>query len=71
MQIFDILLTPDLWKKSANVPALVRLLQSFLQQAPNELTREWKLRNVLGIFDKLVSSPSTEEQGFHILNLVI
>ncbi|GJS17472.1 exportin-2 [Tanacetum coccineum] len=71
MQIFDILLTPDLWKKSANVPALVRLLQSFLQQAPNELTREWKLKNVLGIFDKLVSSPCTEEQGFHILNLVI
>ncbi|GJV23332.1 exportin-2 [Tanacetum coccineum] len=71
MQIFDILLTPDLWKKSANVPALVRLLQSFLQQAPTELTREGKLRNVLGIFNKLVSSPSTEEQGFHILNPVI
>ncbi|CAI9292076.1 unnamed protein product [Lactuca saligna] len=71
MQIFDILLTPDLWKKSANVPALVRLLQSFLQQAPNELNREGRLRNVLGIFNRLVSSPSTEEQGFHILNPVI
>ncbi|KVH89008.1 Armadillo-like helical [Cynara cardunculus var. scolymus] len=71
MQIFDILLRPDLWKKSANVPALVRLLQSFLQQAPNELNREGRLSHVLGIFNKLVSSPSTEEQGFYILNPVI
>ncbi|KAL8254111.1 hypothetical protein R6Q59_032332 [Mikania micrantha] len=67
MQIFDILLTPDLWDKSANVPALVRLLQSFLQQAPNELNRDGRLRNVLGIFVKLVKKPSTEEQGFHVL----
>ncbi|XP_071716769.1 exportin-2-like [Rutidosis leptorrhynchoides] len=71
MQIFDILLTPDLWKKSANVPALVRLLQSFLQRASNELQREGRLVQVIGIFNQLVSSPSTEEQGFHILNPLI
>ncbi|KAD3069050.1 hypothetical protein E3N88_36930 [Mikania micrantha] len=71
MQIFDILLTPDLWDKSANVPALVRLLQSFLQQAPNELNSQGRLNNVLGIFNKLVNKPSTEEQGFHILNPII
>nr|GEW28341.1 hypothetical protein [Tanacetum cinerariifolium] len=61
MQIFDILLTPDLWKKSANVPALVRLHQSFLQQAPTELTREGKLRNMLGIFNKLAPTELTRE----------
>ncbi|KAJ0590304.1 putative importin-beta domain, exportin-2, armadillo-like helical, exportin-2, central [Helianthus annuus] len=71
MQIFDILLTPELWDKSANVPALVRLLQSFLQQAPNELNSNGRLRNVLGIFNKLVNKPSTEEQGFHVLNPII
>nr|XP_043618630.1 exportin-2 [Erigeron canadensis] len=71
MQIFDILLTPELWKKSANVPALVRLLQSFLQQASNELKREGRLIQVLGIFNQLVSSPSTEEQAFYILNPII
>ncbi|XP_076957466.1 exportin-2-like [Bidens hawaiensis] len=71
MKIFDILLTPDLWDKSANVPALVRLLQSFLQQAPNELNRDGRLRNVLGIFNKLVNKPSTEEHGFHVLNPIV
>ncbi|CAK9136910.1 unnamed protein product [Ilex paraguariensis] len=71
MQIFEILLLPDSWKKSANVPALVRLLQSFLQKAAHELNQEGRLTHVLGIFNKLVSSPSTDEQGFYVLNTVI
>jgi exportin-2 (importin alpha re-exporter) len=71
MQIFEILLLPDSWKKSANVPALVRLLQSFLEKAPNELNQDGRLTRVLGIFEKLVSSPGTDEQGFYVLNTVI
>ncbi|GFY93580.1 cellular apoptosis susceptibility protein, putative / importin-alpha re-exporter [Actinidia rufa] len=70
MQIFQILLLPDSWKKSGNVPALVRLLQAFLQKAPHELNQEGRLTQVLGIFNKLVSSPSTDEQGFYVLNTV-
>ncbi|KAK9279305.1 hypothetical protein L1049_012984 [Liquidambar formosana] len=71
MQIFELLLSPDSWKKTANVPALVRLLQAFLQKAPHELNREGRLSQVLGIFNRLVSSPSTDEQGFYVLNTVI
>lgn len=71
IQIFFILLNPDTWKRSGNVPALVRLLQAFLQKAPQELYQEKRLEQVLGIFEKLVSSSSTVEQGFYILNTVI
>lgn len=71
VQIFEILLLPDSWKKSANVPALVRLLRAFLQKAPNELNQQGRLSSVLGIFNTLVSSPSTDEQGFYVLNTVI
>lgn len=71
VQIFEILLLPDSWKKSANVPALVRLLQAFLQKAPNELNQQGRLSSVLGIFNTLISSPSTDEQGFYVLNTVI
>ncbi|RAL50876.1 hypothetical protein DM860_005232 [Cuscuta australis] len=71
MQIFDILLLPDSWKKSANVPALVRLLQAFLRKAPSELNQNGRLSNVLGIFNTLIVSPSTDEQGFYVLNTVI
>ncbi|ESQ39297.1 hypothetical protein EUTSA_v10001293mg [Eutrema salsugineum] len=71
MQIFLLLLSPESWKRSGNVPALVRLLQAFLQKAPHEVTQENRLSQVLGIFEKLVSSPSTDEQGFYILNTII
>nr|GMD39947.1 Exportin-2 [Ipomoea batatas] len=71
MQIFEILLLPDSWKKSGNVPALVRLLQAFLRKAPHELNQQGRLSNVLGIFNTLVSSPSTDEQGFYVINTII
>ncbi|KAH7519468.1 exportin-2 [Ziziphus jujuba] len=71
MGIFEILLSPESWKRNSNVPALVRLLQAFLQKAPNELNQEGRLSQVLGIFKKLVSSPSSAEQGFYVLNTVI
>ncbi|XP_057980213.1 exportin-2 [Malania oleifera] len=70
MQIFELLLSPESWKKTANVPALVRLLQAFLQKAPHELNREGRLGQVLGIFEMLVSSTNTDEQGFYVLNTV-
>ncbi|KAF5464480.1 hypothetical protein F2P56_014554 [Juglans regia] len=71
MQIFEILLSPDSWKRASNVPALVRLLQAFLQKAPLELNQEGRLNKVLGIFNTLISSASTAEQGFYVLNTVI
>ncbi|XP_058757292.1 exportin-2 [Vicia villosa] len=71
MQIFEILLSPDSWKRASNVPALVRLLQAFLQKAPNEISQEARLTKVLGIFDTLIQSSSTSEQGFYVLNTVI
>ncbi|XP_057778621.1 exportin-2 [Salvia miltiorrhiza] len=71
MDIFAILLLQDSWKKSANVPSLVRLLQAFLRKAPHELNQQGRLSNILGIFENLVSSRSTAEQGFYVLNTVI
>lgn len=70
MAIFEILLSPESWKRASNVPALVRLLQAFLQKAPHELNQEGRLSQVLGIFKKLISSPSSDEQGFYVLNTV-
>ncbi|KAJ7951318.1 exportin-2-like [Quillaja saponaria] len=71
MLIFEILLSPSSWERASNVPALVRLLQAFLQKAPHELNQEGRLLKVLGIFNTLISSASTAEQGFYVLNTVI
>ncbi|XP_057454837.1 exportin-2 [Lotus japonicus] len=71
MQIFEILLSPESWKRASNVPALVRLLQAFLQKAPNQICQGDRLTKVLGIFDTLIQASSTSEQGFYVLNTVI
>ncbi|KAJ4955695.1 hypothetical protein NE237_012478 [Protea cynaroides] len=71
IHIFELLLSPETWQRSANAPALVRLLQAFLQKAPRELTQDGRLSKVLGIFSKLVSASSSEELGFFVLNTVI
>ncbi|KAM0932662.1 putative importin-beta domain, exportin-2, armadillo-like helical, exportin-2, central [Dioscorea sansibarensis] len=71
MQLFQVLLSLESWKRSANVPALVRLLQAYLQKMPAELNREGRLSQVLAIFNKLVMSASTEELGFFVLNTVV
>ncbi|XP_075669283.1 exportin-2-like [Castanea sativa] len=71
MQIFENLLSPEPWKKASNVPALVRLLQAFLQKAPHELKQEGRLIKVLEIFNTLISSTSTAEQGFYVLKTII
>lgn len=39
LSILPPLLTPDLWRRTANVPALVRLLQAYLQKAPQEINQ--------------------------------
>ncbi|CAO2822764.1 unnamed protein product [Amaranthus hypochondriacus] len=71
MQFFDLLLLPDLWTKSADVPALVRLLQAFLRMASNELNQGGKLIEVLNIYSKLLTSPRTDEQAYFVLNTVV
>ncbi|XP_042504800.1 exportin-2-like [Macadamia integrifolia] len=71
MHIFKLLLQPETWQRSANAPALVRLLQAFLQKTPHEVTQDGRLSEVLGIFSKLVSVSSTEDLGFYVLNTVI
>ncbi|MCO5572303.1 hypothetical protein L7F22_026056 [Adiantum nelumboides] len=69
--LFPHLLTPGLWQRSANVPALVRLLQSYLQRASNEIIQAKQLEPVLGVFEKLINSKNTDHHGFFILNTVV
>ncbi|KAH7316301.1 hypothetical protein KP509_21G087100 [Ceratopteris richardii] len=69
--LFPHLLTPVLWQRSANVPALVRLLQSYLQRASGEIIQAKQLEPVLGVFEKLINSKNTDHHGFFIINTVV
>lgn len=70
INLFPALLTPTLWQRSANVPALVRLLQSYLQRASGEIIQAKQLEAVLGVFEKLIGSKNTDHHGFFILNTI-
>ena len=71
MNIYPLLLTPMLWERAGNVPALVRLLQAFVEKAPEEVARDDKLLGILGVFQKLIASKSNDHEGFYLLGSLI
>ena len=71
MSIYPLLLTPLLWERSGNIPALVRLLQAFVEKAPEEMTAGDKLTALLGVFQKLIASRSNDHEGFYLLGSLI
>ena len=71
MTIYPPLLTPTLWERPGNIPALVRLLQAFIEKAPSDVVASNRLTNLLGVFQKLIASKSNDHEGFYILGTMI
>ena len=71
MLLFPPLLSPQLWERPANVPALVRLLEAYLQRASLPLVQGGHLGGVLGVFQKLNASRAHDHEGFYILNALV
>jgi exportin-2 (importin alpha re-exporter) len=67
--LFLPLLTPSLWEKKGNIPALTRLLTAYLSKGPNDLVPH--LLGILGVFQKLVSSKANEQYAFDLLRNII
>jgi exportin-2 (importin alpha re-exporter) len=64
-QLFQPLLHVSLWERKGNVPALARLLQAYIKQAPHEVMGS--IVPLLGIFQLLNASSSTEASAFELL----
>lgn len=71
MVIYPLLLTPALWERTGNIPALVRLLQAFVEKAPGDITKGDKLSALLGVFQKLIASKSNDHEGFYLLGSLV
>jgi exportin-2 (importin alpha re-exporter) len=65
--LFSPLLTPALWERKGNVPALTRLIQAYLTKAAPQLAQAGFLPGILGCFQKLLSVPATEGDAFNLL----
>jgi exportin-2 (importin alpha re-exporter) len=65
------LLAPVLWERTANIPALVRLLQAFLQKGGKQIVAAKQLEPILGVFQKLVASKINDHEGFYLLEAIV
>lgn len=64
------LLNPTLWEQG-NIPALVRLVQAYLNKGINSILANSQLEPILGIFQqKLVSSRQFDHYGMLLLNTI-
>jgi len=64
-------LGPTLWEQRGNVPALVRLLSAIIPRAAEDLIKNNQLPNVLGLFQKLISTKTNEAYGCDLLEVCI
>ena len=71
MVIYPLLLTPTLWERQGNVPALVRLLQAFIEKAPDKVVKDDKITALLGVFQKLIASKSNDHEGFYLIGSLV
>lgn len=68
--LFPPLLTPALWERKGNIPALTRLLQAYLKKGGKELASGGHLGGILGVFQKLLASRSSETNAFDLLSSI-
>lgn len=67
-QLAQPILSPPLWEMKGNVPAVTRVLKSFIK-ADQSLFPD--LIPVLGVFQRLIASKAYDTYGFEILEIII
>jgi exportin-2 (importin alpha re-exporter) len=71
MLLLPSLMMPSLWQQAANIPALVRLLQAYLERGGIPIHSPQTVQPLLGIFQKLVASKVHDHEGFRLLNSMV
>ena len=64
--LFPPLLTPTMWERPGNVPALVRLICAYMAKGKAQVLERLEL--VLGVFQKLLASRTTDAQACKLLS---
>ncbi|KAM0752941.1 putative importin-alpha export receptor [Meredithblackwellia eburnea MCA 4105] len=65
------LLTPPLWEQKGNIPALVRLMRSFLARGASSIVSDKQLPPIFGIYQHLIGSKANDVHGFELLEAMI
>lgn len=62
------LLTPALWESKGNIPGLVDLLRSYIIVGMNDILKNNHVQSILGVFQKLLASKTSEVYAFKLIN---
>jgi exportin-2 (importin alpha re-exporter) len=65
--LFQPLLSPVLWERRGNVPALTILFRAYIRAGNDIIVAGGKLEAVLGVFQKLLSAKATEQYAFQLM----
>jgi len=66
LSFFPILLKGDFWTRSANIPALLLVLESYIRSYPQQVFSDEYLSQVLGCFQHLINSKPKDQHGFRL-----
>jgi exportin-2 (importin alpha re-exporter) len=69
--LFPPLLSPVLWVRRGNVPALTDLVLAYIYQGMEEIVQKSLLEGLLGVFQKVLASKATEVQAFKLINAIV
>lgn len=69
--LFAPLLSPTLWERKGNIPALTDLFRAYINKGMNDIVNTNHFEGVLGVFQKLLSLKSSESYAFKLLNNII
>ncbi|ORX62315.1 importin-alpha re-exporter [Hesseltinella vesiculosa] len=71
VELLNLVMNPSYWEQG-NIPALVRLLEAYLNRGINNILATNRLETILGIFQqKLINSRLNDHFGMTLLNSVI
>lgn len=67
--LFTPIISVCLWNDTGNVPALTRLLKAYIVKATESVLPH--LQGILGIYQKLMAIPASEEHGYAVIRCVM
>jgi len=71
LSLFPPLLSPVLWERKGNIPALIELMKAYISRGSAEIVSGNHLTAVLGIFQKMLASKLNQTYAFHLLETLI
>ncbi|VDN03504.1 unnamed protein product [Thelazia callipaeda] len=70
LPFFSNLMKGELWQRTANIPAALLVIESFMNSHSKHILHE-HAKNLLAVFQKLISSKALDQHGFQLANIFL